>query len=533
MTLLEIAGLGIRLPDQTQLLRDVSLEVSRGETVGLVGESGSGKSLTARAVLGLLPARARTDGSISLDGRDVLRATRRDLLEIRRHGAAMIFQDPRAGVNPMRTIGDHMTESLRLNEGWSEARARERAIELLAAVRLPDPEEHLRQFPHEFSGGMLQRVMIAGALTSDPRLLVCDEPTTALDVTTQAEIISLLKELRDARGMGLLFITHDLTLAGSLCDRIVVMRAGVIEEAGAAKQVLTAPATDYARRLVATTPTLDGPLLDPPRPPAHGGATPLLVARGLSKSYHRRGKASVAAARSLSVEVADGGALAVVGESGSGKSTFARLVVGLEQADAGDITIAGRARTVVPRTHAERLARARSVQMVFQDPYLSLDPRISAGRAIEDALRLHTKLTTAEARRRVLALLESVGLGENHASARPRTLSGGQRQRVAIARALAVAPRLLVMDEATSALDVSIQAQVLDVVAAVRRESGLTLLFISHDLAVVRRVCEETVVMSQGEIVERGPTARLLAEPRHPYTRRLLASAPASLARAG
>jgi peptide/nickel transport system ATP-binding protein len=531
MTLLQIDGLGIRLPDETELLRGISLTVDRGETVGLVGESGSGKSLTARAVLGLLPERARTAGSVRLDGEEVLGASRRELLAIRRHGAAMIFQDPRAGVNPMRTIGDHMTESLRLNEGWSAGRARERAIELLAAVRLPDPQEHLRQYPHEFSGGMLQRVMIAGALTSDPRLLVCDEPTTALDVTTQAEIIGLLKELRDARGMGLLFITHDLTLAGSLCDRIAVMRAGAIEEEGAAARVLTAPGTDYARRLVATTPTLDGPLADPPTTPAPTGSGPLLDARDLSKSYHRRGKPPVQAVRQVSLEVPEGGALAVVGESGSGKSTLARMVVGLEQADAGDITIAGRERTAVPRTRVERLAHARSVQMVFQDPYLSLDPRIAAGRAIEDALRLHTKLTTADSRRRVLALLESVGLGETHASARPRTLSGGQRQRVAIARALAVEPRMLVMDEATSALDVSIQAQVLDVVAAVRRDRGLTLLFISHDLAVVRRVCEETVVMSQGEIVERGPTQRLLAEPQHPYTRRLLASVPAALPR--
>ena len=247
MTLLQIEGLGIRLPDGTELLRGVSLEVSAGETVGLVGESGSGKSLTALAVLGLLPDRARTSGSVRLDGSEVLGARRRDLLELRRHAAAMIFQDPRAGVNPMRTIGDHMTESLRLNEGWSAARARERAIELLAAVRLPDPEGHLRQFPHEFSGGMLQRVMIAGALTSDPRLLVCDEPTTALDVTTQAEIVALLGELREARGMGLLFITHDLTLAGSLCDRIAVMRSGGLEEEGEARQVLTAPATPVAR----------------------------------------------------------------------------------------------------------------------------------------------------------------------------------------------------------------------------------------------------------------------------------------------
>jgi peptide/nickel transport system ATP-binding protein len=526
MTLLEIEGLGIRLPDGTDLLHGISLAVGAGETVGLVGESGSGKSLTARAVLGLLPERAQTSGSVTVDGREVLGASKRELLDLRRHGAAMIFQDPRAGVNPLRTIGDHMTESLRLNEGWSAAKARERALELLAAVRLPRPEEHLHQFPHEFSGGMLQRVMIAGALTSDPELLVCDEPTTALDVTTQADIVALLQELRDARGMGLLFITHDLNLAASLCDRIVVMRSGAVEEEGEAREVLTAPRTDYARRLVSTTPTIDGELSDPPQAPTGTDAAPLLHAEGIVKTYHRRGKPPVLAVREVSLDIPRGGALAIVGESGSGKSTLARMIVGLEQADAGDITIAGRDRTAVPRTRAERLAHARSVQMVFQDPYLSLDPRITAGRAIEDALRLHARLTSAQARGRVLSLLESVGLGEKHAAARPRTLSGGQRQRVAIARALAIEPDLLVMDEATSALDVSIQAQVLDVVAEVRRARGLTVLFISHDLAVVRRVCEQTVVMSQGEIVERGATDRLLADPQHPYTRKLLASVP-------
>ncbi|WP_127474032.1 dipeptide ABC transporter ATP-binding protein [Microbacterium sulfonylureivorans] len=529
MSLLEIEGLGIRLPDGTALLRGISLSVAAGETVGLVGESGSGKSLTARAVLGLLPDRAGTDGSVLVEGREVLAARTGELLDLRRHRAAMVFQDPRAGINPMRTIGDHMTESLRLCEGWPAARARGRALELLEAVGLPRPEEHLRQFPHELSGGMLQRVMIAGALTSDPRLLVCDEPTTALDVTTQADIIALLGDLRDARGMGMLFITHDLNLAASLCDRVVVMRAGSVVEEGEAATVFRHPKAEYTQRLVATTPTLTG-TIGPVASAAPAGAEPQLVARGVSKTYHRRGKPPVAAVRDVSIEIAPGAALAVVGESGSGKSTLARMIVGLEQPDEGDIRIGGGERTALPRSRAERLARARSVQMVFQDPYLSLDPRITAGRAIEDALRLHATLTTADARARVVTLLESVGLEEKHAAARPRTLSGGQRQRVAIARALAVGPDLLVMDEATSALDVSVQAQVLDVVAEVRRDRGLTLLFISHDLAVVRRVCDETVVMRHGEIVERGATAQLLAAPSHAYTRRLIESVPAPVA---
>jgi peptide/nickel transport system ATP-binding protein len=529
MSLLEIDALELSLPDGKTLLHGISLAVERGETVGLVGESGSGKSLTARSVLGLLPDRARTGGAVRLDGLDVLAARGRQLLGVRRHRAAMIFQDPRAGINPMRTIGDHMTESLRLNEGWSGAKARERALELLAAVRLPRPEDHLRQFPHELSGGMLQRVMIAGALTSNPELLVCDEPTTALDVTTQAEIIALLEELRDARGMGMLFITHDLNLAASLCDRLVVMRAGAVEEEGPALSVLRTPKTDYARRLIAATPRISGgPDDEAPEQPA----TPteaLLTVQGLSKTYVRRGKEPVHAVKDVSLEVAAGGSVAIVGESGSGKSTLARMIVGLEQADAGDIRIAGRERTAVPRTRVDRLAHARSVQMVFQDPYLSLDPRIPAGRAIEDALRLHGTATGADAKARVLELLEAVGLGEQHAAARPRTLSGGQRQRVAIARALAVEPEVLVMDEATSALDVSVQAQVLDLVRSIRAERGLTVVFISHDLAVVRRVCEQTVVMRRGEIVERGETTTLLADPQHPYTRELIDSVPDSL----
>jgi peptide/nickel transport system ATP-binding protein len=470
----------------------------------------------------------------------------------------MIFQDPRAGINPMRTIGDHLTEALRLAEGWSADAARARAVELLTAVRLPRPEEHLRQYPHEFSGGMLQRVMIAGALTTSPRLLVCDEPTTALDVTTQAEIIGVLSEQRARRGMGMLFITHDLNLASSLCDRVYVMSGGRIVEQGSAHDVLRDPQAEYTRRLVAATPTLFGtapvarsaertapaddappapivataPMASASRVEPDAPATPMLAALRIAKTYHRRGKEPVHAVIDASITVPRGGALGVVGESGSGKSTLARMIVGLESADGGDIRIDGRARTAVPRGRRERLAHARSVQMVFQDPYLSLDPRITAGRAIEDALRLHggagseRRLGASDVRTRVRDLLAQVGLGEEHAAARPRTLSGGQRQRVAIARALAIEPDVLVMDEATSALDVSVQAQVLGLVDQIRRERGLTVLFISHDLAVVRRVCDETVVMRRGEIVERGRTDELLADPQHEYTRLLIDSVP-------
>jgi peptide/nickel transport system ATP-binding protein len=547
MTLLDISELTLDLPNGKRLLDGISLSVAEGETVGLVGESGSGKSLAARSVLGLMPDRATMGGSVRLLDQSVLGASRSELLDLRRTRASMIFQDPRAGINPMRTVGDHLTETMRLCEGRSGADANAVAISLLDAVRMPRPEEHLRQYPHELSGGMLQRVMIAGALTSSPRLLICDEPTTALDVTTQAEIIDVLAEQCERRGMGMLFITHDLNLAASICGTVYVMSAGRIEEQGDARRVFRRPQTAYAKRLVAATPTLvvagnesgsvdEGPDAAGSNAPkgsvpatdarAPASTEPMLVASGLSKTYRRRGKEPIHAVIDTTIEIPRGGALGVVGESGSGKSTLARMVVGLEQADAGGIRIAGHERTSVPSNRMERLAHARSVQMVFQDPYLSLDPRITAGRAIEDALTLHRRLTTADARSRVIELLEQVGLGDQHARARPRTLSGGQRQRVAIARALAIEPDVLVMDEATSALDVSVQAQVLSVVEEIRRERGLTVLFISHDLAVVRRLCDDTVVMRAGEIVERGRTIELLGNPQHAYTRLLIDSVP-------
>lgn len=564
MSLLEIDGLTLDLADGTRLLHGISLGVARGETVGLVGESGSGKSLTARTVLGLTPGRSVLGGRVSLDGHDVIGASAREVLDLRRHAAAMIFQDPRAGINPMRTIGDHMTETLRLCEGLSATDAAARALELLDAVRLPRPEEHLKQYPHEFSGGMLQRVMIAGALTSSPKLLVCDEPTTALDVTTQAEIIRVLVEQRERRGMGMLFITHDLNLAASICDRVVVMSAGRVEEQGPAIRVFTDPQAAYTRRLVAATPTIapvpaatghdasaeagaeaeaDAAAHTPadagaqgegaePAASARTEAAPLLSVRGFSKTYRRRGKDPVTAVADASFDLERGGALAVVGESGSGKSTLARMIVGLEASDGGELSIDGRDRASVPHGRAERLAHARSVQMVFQDPYLSLDPRITAGRAIEDALRLHTGRGRAQARSRAIELLEQVGLTAAHADARPRTLSGGQRQRVAIARALALAPDLVVLDEPVSALDVSIQDQILTLLTEIQAEFGVSYLFISHDLAVVRRIAHDVIVLRDGRVVEAGETARLFRDPREAYTQELLDAIPGRAARA-
>ena len=545
MSLLEITDLTLDLPNGKRLLGGISIRVEAGETVGLVGESGSGKSLTARSVLGLLPDGAITGGSVQIDGHSVLGASNAELLGVRRSAAAMIFQDPRAGINPMRTLGDHMTESLRLCQGVAASEARGIATELLRSVRLPRPEEHLGQYPHEFSGGMLQRVMIAGALTSSPNLLICDEPTTALDVTTQAEIIQVLAEQRASRGMGMLFITHDLNLAASICDRVYVMSAGKVEEQGSAQEIFRHPSAEYTKRLIAATPSVEvaspvEPVASPvelveTKSSAHldkldereaPSADTMLFTRELAKTYHPRGKEPVRAVVDASISIERGRALGVVGESGSGKSTLARMIVGLESPDSGELLIGGKERTAAPRGKAERLARARSVQMVFQDPYLSLDPRIAVGRAIEDTLRLHHQGSSSDLKQQVLGLLDDVGLSPEHAQALPRTLSGGQRQRVAIARAVGIKPELLVMDEATSALDVSVQAQVLDMVARVREERGLTVLFISHDLGVVRRVCDETVVMRRGEIVEAGPTESLLGAPQHAYTQLLINSVP-------
>ncbi|MGO3151067.1 MAG: dipeptide ABC transporter ATP-binding protein [Galactobacter sp.] len=539
MTLLNIQDLTLdvpsspRVPGGKRLLDGISLTVEPGRTVGLVGESGSGKSLTARTPLGLFPDKAELSGRVEVDGQDVLTSSAAAVRQLRRTKVAMVFQDARSGINPVRTLGDHLTEAQRLNGSLSTAQAKTKALELMEAVRLPRPEHHFDQFPHELSGGQLQRVMIAGALMGDPELLVCDEPTTALDVTTQAEIVRLLTTLRDERGMGMLFITHDLGLAGALCDDVVVMRAGQVEERGTMAGVLASPKAEYTQALLAATPSVDAaPGIDATAAaPAAGedeaededGSSDMaLTVTDVSRTYHVRGQGDVHAVADANLVLRRGGSLGVVGESGSGKSTLARMIVGLESPDTGHIRVGGRDFTKPARGKKARLERAKAVQMVFQDPYLSLDPRIPVVRAVRDALELHGSGGEAEA----VALLDRVGLTREQMQALPRTLSGGQRQRVALARAVAVSPELLVMDEATSALDVSVQAQVLELVGQLRIERGLTVLFISHDLGVVRQVCDETLVLRAGRIVEAGPTEALLTNPQDDYTRLLLDSVP-------
>jgi peptide/nickel transport system ATP-binding protein len=507
VSLLELEGLRVSLPARegaaAEVLREVSLGVAAGEAVGLVGASGSGKTMTARAVVRLLPPGAQVGGAIRFAGRSVLDMDREELMRYRAGEVAMVFQDPRTHINPVRRIGDFLTEALVLTQGRPRAEATAKVTRLLGETGVEEPERRLRQYPHELSGGQLQRVMIAAALACEPKLLIADEPTTALDVTTQSEVMAMLDEVRRARGLALLFITHDLDLAAAVCERTVVMRDGAI---------------------VDERPVTRGDLLKQPAPASSTptSESPVLEVSGLGTVFG----GGFRAVQDVSFAVLPGGSLAIVGESGSGKTTIARMIVGLQAPSEGAIAVVGHPRTRPPRGAGERRARGREAQIVFQDNYSSLDPRQRVGDALAEALDLHFHPTPGERRRRVAELLDSVGLKQEHARALPRTLRGGERQRAALARALAVAPRLLVLDEAVSSLDVATQAQILDLLAGIRAATGTAYVFISHDLAVVRRVSDEVIVLRQGRIVERGATQQILTSPTDPYTRLLLDSVP-------
>ena len=530
--LLTVDALSLRVPGRGALLGGVSLSVAAGESVALVGESGSGKSLTTRAALGLFPERASLDGSVRVGDIDTVTASEAQLRTIRRTRASMIFQDPRAGINPVRTLGDFLTETLVRWHGLSRSDAAARAIAQLEQVGLPRAAALLDQYPHQLSGGMLQRVMIAAALLDSPELLLCDEPTTALDVTTQAGIVELLREQQAARGMGMLFITHDLGLAASLCERVVVLRGGRVVEEGATEAVFQSPREEYTRQLLAATPRIeirDAAASPEPKSAEPASAPSLIAATDITKRYRIAGRDDVVALSGVGFSLERGGSLGIVGESGSGKSTLARILVGLEQASAGSLAFDGVPRPDRALSEAERRTLASTTQMVFQDPYLSLDPRIPIGRAVADVVRLHRGASRRDAETEAGALLARVGVRPDQLAARPKALSGGQRQRVALAKALAARPKLLVLDEATSALDVSVQAQVLELIEEVRDQFGLTIVFVTHDLAVVSRLCTDLLVMQRGEVVEYGPTARILTAPAEDYTQRLIASRPEPL----
>ena len=595
---LDVRNLSVEVPGDNgpvQLVEDVSFSVRRGEVFGLVGESGSGKSLTMLAVLGLLPAPLRlSGGSIVLQGREIAGASFSELRRLRGKTVSMIFQDPMTSLNPVRRIGAQIDEAIRLhNAGWTRAQVRDRSIALMEMVGIPNPAWRYRQFPGEFSGGMRQRVMIAIAMANDPDLLIADEPTTALDVTIQAQVMSVLADVRRRTGAAMVLITHDLGLVAETADRIGVMYGGRIVEECPAETVFTLPSHPYTAGLEASLPSLEhdtavlysipGTVPEPHRRPPgcafhprcavsaeralcreerpvlrETGADrkaachfaeetpgwaqarrdglhlaeqravrettePVLQVTDLVKQFHVRRNwrsETLTALRGISFVIAKGRTLGLVGESGCGKSTLGRAVLRLFAASGGQITVNGE--DLSGATGARLRARRRDLQVVFQDPYSSLDPRFTVHEIIAEPLRIHGRYTPDQ----VDALLQQVGLSPEAGQRRPAQFSGGQRQRIAIARALALRPDVLILDEAVSALDVSIQAQIINLLQALQNELGLTYLFISHDLSVVRHISDDVAVMYLGAIVEMGPVRQVFESPAHPYTAALLSAVP-------
>ncbi|MFI7699445.1 dipeptide ABC transporter ATP-binding protein [Nonomuraea sp. NPDC049480] len=519
MSLLDIRDLAVSY-DGRRAVDGVSFAIEPEEVVAVVGESGSGKSTTAHAIIGLLPGNATVDaGRIGFGEADLAGWSERRLRSVRGAQIGLIPQDPANSLDPVKTIGAQIGEVLRIHRYGDRRTIRRQVLDLLARVGLPDPEMQARRYPHELSGGMRQRVLIAIAIALRPRLIIADEPTSALDVTVQRRILDLLDDLRTEYGTAVLLVTHDLGLAASRSDRLVVMKDGRIVEQGPTAAVLAAPEADYTKRLLNDAPALSArPFLDSPgEPPEARPATgPAIVVRDLVKEF-RVGRRPFRAVDGVSFEVARGTTHALVGESGSGKTTTARMVVRFATPTSGTVTIAG-----APDDRRFR----RHVQLVYQNPYGSLDPRQSIGKIVEEPLRNFNLGDRASRRARVADLLERVALPEDVLARRPRELSGGQRQRVAIARALAADPEVIVLDEAVSALDVTVQAQILDLLERLQRDLGLTYLFISHDLAVVRQISHTVSVMSKGRIVETGTTRQVFTEPRHDYTRELLAAIP-------
>ncbi|QIS02826.1 dipeptide ABC transporter ATP-binding protein [Nocardia brasiliensis] len=524
--LLRVRDLRVRYRTDTgavTALAGVSLDVARGEVVALVGESGSGKSTLAQAVIGLLGANAEiTGGTVGFDGQVVDLRSEQALRRLRGARIGFVPQDPGLSLNPVRRVGDQVAEALVVHRLADRRGARARAVELLAEAGLDRPELREVQYPHELSGGQRQRVLIAAALACAPELVIADEPTSALDATVARRVLDQLAAQIAARGTAVLLITHDLAVAAERADRLVVLNGGEIVESGPTATVLDAPRHPYTKRLLAAAPSLAAPRAYRPAKPREGA--PLLALREVHKSFRAQAGGAVTAVAGVGFELGRGETLSLVGESGSGKSTTARIALRLTDPDRGRVTFDGHELTRLRGTRLRALRKR--FQVVYQNPYASLDPRWRVGTIIEEPLRAYGVGDRAARQARVRELLGQVALPTGFAQRRPAELSGGQRQRVAIARALALHPELLVLDEPVSALDASVQAQILELLDRLQAELALSYLFISHDLAVVRRISDHVAVMRHGRIVESGPTAAIFDHPQHEYTRELLSAIP-------
>ncbi|MEO0750670.1 MAG: ABC transporter ATP-binding protein [Pseudomonadota bacterium] len=551
---LSIRNLTVEIPTRRGIFRpveEVSYDIRPGEIRGVVGESGAGKSMTGNAIIGLLdpPARIHT-GEVHLNGRRIDELSDEEKRRIRGKEIGMIFQDPLTSLNPLFTVGEQLVETIQLHLGLSATDAKDRAIALLDRVAIPNPSVRFDQYPHQFSGGMRQRVVIALALCSEPSVIVADEPTTALDVSVQAQVLDLIKELADERQVGVILITHDMGVIADTTDQVTVMYNGRVVESGPTDRILGTPSHEYTRSLIAAVPR---PTLKLKRFPliGYGGRVTefkiadlarswqkpapskegtLLEVKGVTKTFLEKSslipsrRTYFTAVDNLSIDIKDGEVFGLVGESGSGKSTVARMIGTLYKVDGGSILFDGEDVTQMDASGLDRYRR--QIQMIFQDPFSSLNPRMKVGDIVAEPLRHHNLLPASEVPARVRELLDRVGLASDAFNKFPHEFSGGQRQRISIARALATQPRFLICDEPTSALDVSIQAQILNILKDLQEHLGLTMLFISHDLPVVRQMCNRVGVMKQGQLVEVQETEALFAAPSHPYTQELLGLMP-------
>ncbi len=523
---------------KTQVVHGVNFNIQRGKTLALVGESGSGKSVTSLAIMRLLAENvAHIEGSIKLHQQELLTLPEKQMRHIRGGKISMIFQEPMTSLNPVQRVGEQLAEVIRIHRGLRGEELREAVLEMMRKVRIPDPEQRVKQYPHTFSGGMRQRVMIAMALACNPDLIIADEPTTALDVTVQAQTLALLKELQQETGTAVLFITHDMGVVAEVADDVLVMRHGNEIEKGSVFNVFSNPKSDYTKSLIAATPSLVGkfsgnlsPLVPVQEILEQNADTPLLEVRDLCVRFPMHGgfwggvKGVVHAVEDVSFSIKAGETLGLVGESGSGKSTIGKAIINLAAVDSGEVLINGD--KVNYNDEASLSQMRRNIQMIFQDPYGSLDARQTIGSSIIEPMLVHKLATRAEAQEKMLWLLERVGLDPKRQDSLPHEFSGGQRQRICIARALAMSPKLIIADEAVSALDISIKAQIIELMIDLQKEFNVSYLFISHDMAAIEKICQRVAVMYVGELVEIGNRDDVIGQPRHPYTQRLLSAIP-------